>query len=199
MLHLLIALLFARPLAAGPLEFGKAELDRALAARGLTIAYKSGVSQIAAESFEIEPFRITGGDLRGLMYGLLEAADQIRARGRLSLTKGSPTTPIRGIRYFIHNHDLEERWYYSHEYWDEYLAMLARQRFNRFNLVFAHQTNYLAPPYPFWLDLPEFSKIRVPGLSAEDRKRNVEMLQYISQAAMDHGIDLTLGIWEHNI
>jgi hypothetical protein len=199
MMRSLILLLVTWPLAAGPLEFGKAELDRALAARGMTLAYKSGISQIAPEAFEIEPARITGGDLRGLMYGLLEAADQIRARGRLALTKGSPATPMRGIRYFVHNHDLEERWYYSHEYWDEYFAMLARQRFNRFNLVFAHQTNYLAPPYPFWLDLPEFSEIRVPGLSAEDRKRNLEMLQYISQAAMDHGIDFTLGIWEHNI
>ena len=65
--------------------------------------------------------------------------------------------------------------------------------------VFAHQTNYLAPPYPFWLDLPEFPEIRVAGLSAEDRKRNLEMLRYISQAAADHGIDFTLGVWEHNI
>ena len=39
----------------------------------------------------------------------------------------------------------------------------------------------------------------MPGLSAEDRNRNLEMLQYISQAAADHGIDFTLGIWEHNI
>ena len=151
MLRLLIPLLLTSKMAAGPLEFGKAELDRALAGRGISLNYKSGVSQLAAESFEIEPARITGGDLRGLMYGLLEAADQIRARGRLTLTKASPATPIRGIRYFIHNHDLEERWYYSHDYWDDYFAMLARQRFNRFNLVFAHQTNYLAPPYPFWL------------------------------------------------
>jgi len=77
--------------------------------------------------------------------------------------------------------------------------MLARRRFNRFNLVFAHQTNYLAPPYPFWLDIPEFPQIRVPGLSDDDRKRNLEMLQYISEAAADHGIDFTLGVWEHNI
>ena len=79
------------------------------------------------------------------------------------LTKGSAATPIRGIRYFVHNHDLEERWYYSREYWDAYFSMLARRRFNRFNLVFAHQTNYLAPPYPFWLELPGFPGIRVPG------------------------------------
>jgi hypothetical protein len=77
--------------------------------------------------------------------------------------------------------------------------MLAQNRFNRFNLVFAHQTNYLAPPYPFWLDLPEFPQIRVPGLSADQRNTNLQMLQYISQAAADHGIDFTLGVWEHNI
>ena len=195
----LAAVLSSGPLFGGPVEFAKAELDRALAGRSMTLRYRSGVSQLAPESFEIEPLRITGGDLRGLMYGLLEAADQIRTRGRLMFTKGSAATPIRGIRYFIHNHDLEERWYYSREYWDGYFAMLARRRFNRFNLVFAHQTNYLAPPYPFWVDLPEFPEIRVPGLSAEDRQRNLEMLQYISKSAADHGIDFTLGIWEHNI
>src|SRR5574341_1276478 len=76
--------------------------------------------------------------------------------------------------------------------------MLARNRFNRFNLVFAHQTNYLAPPYPFWLALPEFPQIRVPGLSAAERERNLEMLRFISQTADDHGIDFALGVWEHN-
>ena len=39
--------------------------------------------------------------------------------------------------------------------------MLARNHFNRFNLVFAHQTAYLAPPYPFWLDLPDFPEINL--------------------------------------
>jgi hypothetical protein len=196
---LVLLLLLARPLAAGPVEFAKAELDQALSARGITLNYKTGVSQLAAECFEIEPFRITGGDVRGLMYGLLEAAAQIRETGRLRLTKGSPATPMRGIRYFIHNRDLEERWYYSREYWDRYFSMLAHNRFNRFNLVFAHQTAYLAPPYPFWIELPEFPEVRVPGLSEAGRKRNLEMLQYISQSAADHGIDFTLGIWEHNI
>src|ERR1044072_3247698 len=114
-----IALLFTWPLTAGPVEFAQAEFERALADRGIKLAYRSGVSQLVPEAFEIEPFRITGGDLRGLMYGFLEAAEQIRTRGRLVLTKASPATPIRGIRYFVHNHDLDARWYYSHDYWDE--------------------------------------------------------------------------------
>src|SRR5260370_41363803 len=100
-----------------------------------------------------------------------------------------------GIRYFLHNEDLERSWYFSREYWDGYFDLLARDRFNRFNLVFAHQTNYLAPPYPFWIDLPEFPQVRVSGLSAAQRDRNLEMLQYISQAAGDHGLDFTLGLW----
>ena len=142
---------------------------------------------------------VTGSDERGLMYGLLEAAAQIRASCRLSDASGCPDVAMRGIRYFLHNHDLEQNWYYSRDYWDDYFAMLARNRFNRFNLVFAHQTNYLAPPYPFWLDLPEFPQIRVPGLSADQRNTNLQMLQYISQAAADHGLDFTLGVWERRI
>src|SRR5690349_14535032 len=59
----LLALL-ACSLHAGPVEFGKAELDRALAERHMTLSYRSGVSQLPPEAFEIEPFRITGGDLR---------------------------------------------------------------------------------------------------------------------------------------
>lgn len=187
---------------AGPVEFGMAEVDRAIAARGLrpgAIRFKTEICDDAPGSFRIAPGIISGGDLRGLMYGLLEAAEQIRESGRLTLTRRTPAVPIRGIRYFLHNRDLESEWYFSREYWQDFFAMLARNRFNRFNLVFAHQTNYLAPPYPFWVAVDAFPQVRVPGLSDAERNRNLETLRYISQAAADHAIDFTLGIWEHNI
>ncbi|MEK7403543.1 MAG: hypothetical protein AAB225_00400 [Acidobacteriota bacterium] len=187
---------------AGPVEFGLAEVQRAIAARGLRpnlFRLRTELTMDPPESFRIQPGLVTGGDLRGLMYGLLEAAAQIRETGRLRAASGKPVTPMRGIRYFLHNRDLEEEWYYSRDYWQEYLAMLARNRFNRFNLVFAHQTNYLAPPYPFWLALDEFPEIRAPGLTQLERERNLEMLRFISQTATEHGIDFTLGVWEHNI
>lgn len=63
--------------------------------------------------FEIAGSKVLASDQRGLMYGLLEAAEQ-----------------IRGIRYCVHNSDLEQNWYSSHDYWDELFAMLARNRFN---------------------------------------------------------------------
>lgn len=201
-LLLFLALALALRLAAGPVEFGKAEVTHALEERGLDarrFRFQVEISESRPETYRILPGRISGGDARGLMYGLLDAAEQIRERGRLFAAQGSPATPIRGIRVFLHNEDLERDWYYSHEYWQDFLAMLARNRFNRFNLVFAHQTNYLAPPYPYWLALPEFPGVRVPGLTDAQRERNLETLRYISETAAEHAIDFTLGIWEHNI
>ncbi|MBI4877284.1 MAG: hypothetical protein HY822_21870, partial [Acidobacteria bacterium] len=197
-----IGSLVAAAALAGPKEFGIDELNRAIAGRRLKpelFRFRTEITSDAPETYRILPGRISGGDLRGLMYGLLDAAEQIRAHGRVLPSKGAAATPIRGIRYFLHNEDLERDWYYSKDYWVEYLRMLARHRFNRFNLVFAHQTNYLAPPYPFWLALTEFPEVRVPGLGAEQRARNLDMLRFISQTAADHGIDFTLGVWEHNV
>jgi hypothetical protein len=189
------------PSLAGPREFATNEIKRALAERGLSeadVPFQTKIVEGKPECYTVNRDLITGTDERGLMYGLLEAASQIRTAGHLSAASGCPAVQMRGIRYFRHNQDLEKNWYYSRDYWDEYFAMLARNRFNRFNLVFAHQTNYLAPPYPFWLEMPDFPEIRAIGLSAEQRQRDLEMLQYISQDAADHGIDFTLGVWEHN-
>lgn len=186
----------------GPREFGLDELQRALTDRGLsaaTLPLRTEIRPGPAESFEILADRVIGADERGLMYGLLAAAEQIRTTGRLRPEQGAPYVPLRGVRYFLHNEALEADWYYSRDHWNAYFAMLARQRFNRFNLVFAHQTAYLAPPYPFWLALPEFPEVRVPGLSPDQRRRNLDTLCAISRAAADHGIDFTLGIWQHDV
>ena len=185
-----------------PQSFGMSEFQRALHQRGIndvSIETEIRAGSTPAEGFEISGHKLVASDARGLMYGLLHAAEEIRRGGRLTDAKESPHVTMRGIRYFLHNEDLEQDWYYSRAYWDEYFSMLASDRFNRFNLVFAHQTDYLAPPYPFWVDIPEFPAIHARRLSAAPRKKNLEMLQYISQAATAQGIDFTLGIWEQNI
>ena len=166
----LLFLLSGLSLWAGPREFGRSELRKAIQTRGLRdLRFEEAIGSGAPESYTIAGNKITGADERGLMYGLLAAAEQI-LRGREGdaierrATHAHPRHPL-----FLHNADLERDWYYSHEYWDEYLSMLARNRFNRFNLVFAHQTDYLAPPYPFWVDLPEFPDIRARNLTAAQR------------------------------
>lgn len=185
---------------AGPVDFGRVELanalrERGLPARSLEVSIQPGGAQ---ESWSLRPDRVIAADERGGMYALLEAAEQIRRDGKLGPASGRPATPLRGIRVFLHNKDMEASWYFSRDYWDAYFSMLARNRFNRFNLVFAHQTNYLAPPYPYLVKLAEFPQVLVPGLADAERDRNLETLCYIAKAAADHGVDFALGIWQQN-
>ncbi len=117
---------------AGPVEFGLAQYNAALDARNLKQRIKYDVSLEPAESFRIEPYaaggaHISGGDLRGLMYALLEAADQIRATGRMKQTHSVPSIAVRAIRRFARD-DLAD--------WQPYFEMLARDRFNRLTLIY---------------------------------------------------------------
>ncbi len=130
---------------AGPADFGMAEFDAAVAAYNQAHKVKINKPKIMAElnleppeTFRVEPYtaggaHITGGDLRGLMYGLLEAADQIRATGRLKRAHGVPDLPLRGVR--IHA-EPQSAWFASAEFWRGYCAQLARDRFNRVQIVF---------------------------------------------------------------
>ncbi len=147
-----------------------------------------------------------GSDERGLMYALLELSRRIsRLDASTSLSQwlgkqrgetGKPAVAVRGMIQFLHNADLERSWYYDREYWESWLGMLAKDRFNSLNLVFAHQTSYLAPPYPFLFDVEEYPQVRVPGLTSAGQKKNLETLQMISRLARERGIDFIMGIWE---
>lgn len=203
MLRLAVLALLPAAVMAGPIEFGLAEFSKALADRGLSPERFRILTEysmvLPADGFSITGNIIRGGSQRGLMYGLLEAADQIRRQGYLTQMKIEPATPMRGVRKFLHNADLERSWYHDREQWRAFFEMLARNRFNRFNLVFAHQTAYLAPPYPFWVRVPEFPEVRAKGLSDEEREQNLSTLRFIAQTAAEYGVDFTLGIWEHDV
>jgi hypothetical protein len=161
---LLFLVALALPALAGPVEFGMAEVQRAIADRGLkpnVIRFNAEINGDAPETFRIFPGRIAGGDLRGLMYGLLEAAEQIRDTGRLASVRGTPATPLRGVRYVLDSEDLPPNW-------SDYFALLARNRFNRFHLVFTEPPAALA--------------------------RHLGQIRSISEAAADYGIDFILGL-----
>ncbi len=164
---LLLAAVSAR--AAGPVDFGKAELDAALAARKHKLRVTTELSLDPPETFRITLYksgvaRITGGDLRGLMYGLIEAAEQIRATGRLKSVSGKPATEVRGVRMALQSSDLTEPWFTSDDRWRAYFQTLARSRLNRFSLV---------------LPLAE---------------ADIERLRMLSETAAEFGVDFVLGI-----
>ena len=62
------------PLWAGPVEFGRAELEKAIRDRGLRLKMEDAISPGDPESYAVNETRVTGADPRGLMYGLLSAA-----------------------------------------------------------------------------------------------------------------------------
>lgn len=178
---------------AGPVDFGLSEYNAALAARGLKTKIMAELSLDPPETFRIEPYRlggahVTGGDLRGLMYGLIEASEQIRATGRFAQVHRVPYAPVRGIRIFVHDWNLAK---YPDDFWRGYFQMLARDRFNRFNLILLEPN-----PYPLLVALDSYPGVRVAGLSNDQRDRNLRALRFISQTAADYAIDFTLGIWD---
>ena len=147
---------------------------------------------------------IAGADDRGLMYALLEIAQQIQmdrtekdwfSRIPCNVSE-SPQVPVRSMAVLLHNEDCEKEWYYSREYWQEYFGMLAANRWNSFNLIFSHQTAYLSPLYAFHVNITEHPEIKAIGLTDDQREKNLEILRYISGLAKERGIDFTLGIWQ---
>ena len=132
---------------------------------------------------------IAGSDARGVMYGLLEAARSVELAGRgadpfsgIADAAESPDLAMRSVSLSLYNADLEREWYFKEEFWRAYLAMLAGNRFNNFTLVFANQTSYLNPPYPFLVEVPEHPEVRAIGVSGQERQRNLDRCCARSQA-----------------
>jgi len=143
---------------------------------------------------------VAGRDTRGLLYALLELADRIALEEtdpeKMPGFSEAPQTAFRGIFTFLHNRDCEMEWFYSREHWIAYFDLLARSRFNSFHLVFAHQTAYLAPPFPFFVHVPEHPEVTVPDLTNEERDRNLAALNMIAEVAEERGLDFVVGLWE---
>lgn len=122
-------------LAASPLDFAREELERAIQDRKLNPAafrVRTELSMaLPEEGFQIQAGLVRGGSTRGLMYGLLEAAAQVRSHGRLLPVKGQPHAPLRGVRRASAPAD----WDRAPDAWLDEFAALARLRFNRFHLM----------------------------------------------------------------
>jgi hypothetical protein len=148
---------------------------------------------------------ICGADDRGLMYAVLDIADQIRlapdgaaAMARIPDAAESPDVAERSVTRMLMNRAVVEEYFYSEEYWDAYLTMLARNRYNTFTLMMGYgAAGYFEPPYPFLFDVPEFPNVGVAGLTSAEQQRNLRMLNRIIEMAHARGLDVTLALWTH--
>ena len=174
----------------------------------------------AAESLALVPgsiegkpvVMVAGADVRGLVYAVLELADRVTycsdpvaaLQGVAALVE-QPANSIRSmIRLFVS--DVEDKsWFYDRAFWQEYLSMLVAQRFNRFSLTLGLGydspknvvDSYFIFAYPYLVNVPGHD-VKVRGLAAEERQRNLEALQYISSEAARRGLHFQLGLWGHN-
>ncbi|MGH9161373.1 MAG: hypothetical protein ACRD2X_15495, partial [Vicinamibacteraceae bacterium] len=147
---------------------------------------------------------ICGADDRGLMYAVHDIADQIRlaadgaeALARIPDASESPDVNVRSVTKMLMNRAVVEEYLYSEDYWDKYLTMLARNRYNTFTLMMGYgAAGYFEPPYPFLFDVAEFP-VKVVGLTAREQQRNLRMLNRIIEMTHARGLDFTLALWTH--
>lgn len=163
----------------------------------------------------------SGRDPRGVTYAVLELADRLdlETNPEAAFQQPRPLTEqpanrLRGVlRAFVS--EVEDKpWYYDRGAWRDYLTMLVTHRFNRFNLSFGIgydfvtdiRDSYFHFTYPFLLNVPGYNvQVTItppfggkPDLLTDDeRSRNLSLLQYISAAAAERGLDFQLGLWTH--
>ncbi len=148
---------------------------------------------------------VSGADDRGLMYALLDVADRVGwaadPNNPLSEVRDVTEKPYvaeRGVSiYTMQQADFESR-FFNEDYWARYFDMLARDRFNTFVLIFGYENaGYFAPAYPYFFDVEGFPDVRVAGLTKEQQRRNLRMLNRMIEMARERGLDFTAGLWDH--
>ena len=173
----------------------------------------------SAEALGIIPGRLSGqdvllvcgSDVRGLVYAVLELADQVVHADDLadvlapkSPIVEQPVTPIRSIARLFTSDVEDKSWLNDKAFWPRYLSMLIAQRFNRFSLTLGLGYNaprhvrdvYFYFPYPFLLSVPGYD-VRVPGVPDTERDQNFDMLKFISTETVARGLQFQLALWTH--
>ena len=155
-----------------------------------------------AESFAIarrdDDIFVVGRDSTGTMYGLLELAERIKLDGldALKVEKPivqSPYLEFRAVNPFLTLPMPGDRdwWFHSEEFWSGYLDMLARDRINwldlhgMYNIITTRFINML----PYFTKSEKFHDV---GVSPEEAKRNMIMLQKVIRMAHDRGIKVAV-------
>ncbi|MFO0980985.1 MAG: hypothetical protein U1E76_04410 [Planctomycetota bacterium] len=204
---------------AGPIAFAEREIARAgeIAKRPApAVAFRiAPPSEVAAdghplgsEGYRIEPgardgtFLVVAGDERGAMYGGLDIAEAIAARRPVRELTGSVHRPALRHRQFKQNLPLpgtgylsaealaHNAWFFDDAYWDAFLDLLARSRFNVLSLWSAH-------PYPQMVRLDRFPEVQ--DVARADLEQNIRLFHSIFAKAKSRGLDVMLVTWNVHV
>lgn len=148
---------------------------------------------------------ISGYDDRGLMYGLLDVAirigwssDKDNPMSEVIEVTEKPDVSERAISLYTMNRAYWESRFYDTVYWKKYLDLLAENRFNSMVLIFGYENGgFLAPSYPYFFDVEEFSDVKMVGITPQQQQQNLEAMNHLISMAHERGIRFTVGIWDH--
>jgi hypothetical protein len=148
---------------------------------------------------------VAGSDDRGLMYAELDVADRIGwaadsgvPLSELRDTDEKPAVPERALSMYTMNRAYWESRFYDRDYWNRYLDLLARNRFNSLVVIFGYENGgFLAPCYPYFFDVAQFPEVRMVGITAAQQQRNLDALNRLIDMAHARGLNVTVGIWDH--
>ena len=187
-------------------SFAASTLEKAFVEKGITIN-ESGTFQVnltinstslTHEAFAIQQagktITISGGDERGLIYGCLSLAEDIRNGISLANYKGKtekPFLPFRAIKYdlpwdsYRHSYALElhDQTCRDTSYWRSFLDMMVENRLNVLSLWNLHPYTFLIKPKNF----PEASP-----WNDKEMKEWQSLFHSIARMASERAIELYL-------
>lgn len=165
----------------------------------ISLAVNAG--KLGSEAYAIVPegkkITITGGDERGLIYGSLSLAEDLKNGIPLQKIKArseSPNLPFRAIKFnlpwdsYRHSQALDQHTETCRDlnFWKEFLDMMAQNRFNALTLWNLHPFTFMIKPKNF----PEASPFNDQEM-AEWRT----LYQNIFRMAKERGIDTYIVNW----
>lgn len=148
---------------------------------------------------------ICGSDASGLMYAALDVAERAGWLGgtgdpfrRVRDTRESPYLLERGISMYTMQRAYFESRLYNENYWRRYFDLLARSRINAFTVIFGYENGgFMAPPYPYFFDVPAHPTVRLVGITREQQARNTAAFRALIRLAHERGIAVIPAIWDH--
>jgi dipeptidyl aminopeptidase/acylaminoacyl peptidase len=181
------------------LEFAKREILEATRdfEASLRVTTRQGAG--GAESFrtlvEGDTVTVEAGDARGLMYGLLDVAEQLRIGGsvqgrderpflRYRMIKFNP--PLKGNTYLSAEDRANSAWFFDLEYWDRFFSMMARARYNAVSFWHSH-------PFGEMVRLAKYPEAAV--LQGDEMDKAIRFWHALYKLAEEHGIDVHWVTW----
>jgi hypothetical protein len=182
-------------------------LSPAAPAAAPTLTLRHDATLGHAEAFALAPgpggLTLAAGGPPGLLYGLAELAARLRLAppgaeplAAVPALTARPRHAVRSQALYLHHQRCEAEWFHDPAFWEEYCALLARSRYNRFSLVYGHQTAYLSPPWPYLVAVPGYDHLQPTGCTADDRARHLATLRLIVAACTRWRLAFTLGVWQ---